>query len=120
MRGFACGAECHVVCRYLSVQVREGFMNVFIFLPTVLGHLFEHHVGTVVGAWCMVCACVCAQVLTKAVRAQLPAILQGLADEAEAVREASLKAGQVIVANYGTRSLDLLLPALEDGLFRCG
>lgn len=44
-------------------------------------------------------------------------MLQGLSDEAEAVREISLRAGQSIVNQYATTSLAQLLPPLEAGLF---
>lgn len=47
----------------------------------------------------------------------LPAILRGLADEAENVRDAALKAGQMIVNNYCDTSVELFLPQLETGLF---
>jgi HEAT repeat protein len=46
-----------------------------------------------------------------------PAILDGLADEEDAVREAALKTGKVIVNNYAKSAVDLLLPQLETGLF---
>uniref|UniRef100_A0A0E0KIC1 TOG domain-containing protein n=1 Tax=Oryza punctata TaxID=4537 RepID=A0A0E0KIC1_ORYPU len=47
----------------------------------------------------------------------LPAILDGLADENESVRDAALSAGHVFVEHYATSSLPLLLPAIEDGIF---
>lgn len=47
----------------------------------------------------------------------LPAILDGLADENESVRDAALSAGHVLVENYATTSLPLLLPAVEDGIY---
>jgi hypothetical protein len=40
----------------------------------------------------------------------LPPILRGLADEAENVRDAALKAGQMIVNNYCDTSVELFLP----------
>lgn len=46
----------------------------------------------------------------------LPSILDGLADEAEGVRDAALAAGQTFVALYAETSLALLLPAVEDGI----
>uniref|UniRef100_A0A0D9VYB3 TOG domain-containing protein n=1 Tax=Leersia perrieri TaxID=77586 RepID=A0A0D9VYB3_9ORYZ len=50
-------------------------------------------------------------------QAVLPAILDGLADENESVRDAALSAGHVFVEHYATSSLPLLLPAIEDGIF---
>ena len=46
----------------------------------------------------------------------LPAILGGLADEAEGVREAALAAGRTLVELYAETALPLLLPAVEDGI----
>ena len=74
--------------------VREGFVTLLVFLPETFGEDFQPFLGTVI-----------------------PCILQGLADESEGVRDASLRAGQMIVKNYATRSVDLLLPELEKGLF---
>lgn len=46
----------------------------------------------------------------------LPAILDGLSDDAEGVRDAALAAGRTFVDLYATRCLPLLLPAVEAGL----
>ena len=46
----------------------------------------------------------------------LPAILDGLADEAEGVRNAALAAGHTLVDMYATTALSLLLPAVEAGI----
>lgn len=46
----------------------------------------------------------------------LPAILGGLADEGEGVREAALAAGRTLVELYAETALPLLLPAVEDGI----
>lgn len=43
----------------------------------------------------------------------LACILDGLADEAEGVRDAALAAGRVAVELYATTALPLLLPAVE-------
>ena len=43
----------------------------------------------------------------------LPAILGGLADEGEGVREAALAAGRTLVELYAETALPLLLPAVE-------
>jgi hypothetical protein len=44
-------------------------------------------------------------------------ILPGLADEAETVRKAALRAGQLFVESFAHESMSLLLPAIERGLF---
>ena len=46
----------------------------------------------------------------------LPAILDGLADESEGVRNAALAAGHTFVDLYATTALPLLLPAVEAGI----
>lgn len=46
----------------------------------------------------------------------LPSILDGLADEAEGVRDAALAAGRTFVDLYAETALPLLLPAVEDGI----
>jgi hypothetical protein len=46
----------------------------------------------------------------------IPPILNGLADTSEYVREASLNAGKMIISNYSTKAIDLLLPELEKGM----
>lgn len=46
----------------------------------------------------------------------LPAILDGLADESEGVRDAALQAGRTSVEMFAETSLPLLLPAVENGI----
>ncbi|KAI9014595.1 armadillo-type protein [Phycomyces nitens] len=74
--------------------VREGFISLLIYLPATFGTRFQPYLGRII-----------------------PPILMGLADESEFVREASLRAGRMIVTNYATKAVDLLLPELEKGLF---
>ncbi|KAF7728036.1 translational activator of GCN4 [Apophysomyces ossiformis] len=74
--------------------VREGFISLLIYLPATFGPRFQPYLGRII-----------------------PPILMGLADESEFVREASLRAGRMIVTNYATKAVDLLLPELEKGLF---
>ncbi|KAG9284337.1 hypothetical protein G9A89_007492, partial [Geosiphon pyriformis] len=74
--------------------VREGFISLLIYLPATFGLRFQPYLGRII-----------------------PPILAGLADDSEYVRDASLRAGQMIVANYATKAVDLLLPELERGLF---
>lgn len=73
--------------------VREGFMPMMIYLPACFGVSFSPYLSTII-----------------------PPVLSGLADEAQGVRETSLKAGRLIVQNYATKAVDLLLPELERGL----
>lgn len=73
--------------------VREGFMTMFIFLPACFGNSFASYLNRII-----------------------PPILAGLADDVEAIRETSLRAGRLLVKNFSARSIDLLLPELERGL----
>lgn len=74
--------------------VREGFMSLLVFLPATFGHRFAPHLARIV-----------------------PPILSGLADPEEFVRAASMKAGRMIIGNYSSKAIDLLLPELERGMF---
>nr|CAG8471118.1 10487_t:CDS:10 [Entrophospora candida] len=78
----------------VKAYVREGFISLLIYLPATFGQRFQPYLGRII-----------------------PSVLSGLADESEYVRDASLKAGQMIVVNYATKAVDLLLPELERGLF---
>ncbi|KAF2218539.1 armadillo-type protein [Elsinoe ampelina] len=73
--------------------IREGFMSLFIFLPATFGNSFANYLSKII-----------------------PPILAGLADEVESIRETSLRAGRLLVKNFATRAIDLLLPELERGL----
>lgn len=77
--------------------VREGFMSLLVYLPATFGARFQPHLSKVI-----------------------PPILRGLADTEEYVREASMKAGRMIVVNYSNKAVDLLLPELEQGIFDSG
>ncbi|KAI9811171.1 MAG: translational activator of GCN4 [Pycnora praestabilis] len=74
-------------------SVREGFMSLFIYLPACFGNSFTAYLSKII-----------------------PPILSGLADEVESIRETSLRAGRLLVKNFSTRAIDLLLPELERGL----
>ncbi|MCJ1389820.1 translational activator of GCN4 [Xylographa bjoerkii] len=74
-------------------SVREGFMSLFIFLPACFGNSFAAYLSKII-----------------------PPILAGLADDVESIRETSLRAGRLLVKNFATRSIDLLLPELDRGL----
>ncbi|XP_047319799.1 protein ILITYHIA [Impatiens glandulifera] len=81
-------------CSHQKASVRDGYLTLFKYFPRSLGVQFQNYLQLV-----------------------LPAILDGLADENESVREAALSAGHVLVEHYATTSLPLLLPAVEDGIF---
>lgn len=76
-----------------KASVREGFMSLFIFLPACFGNAFANYLNKII-----------------------PPILAGLADEVESIRETSLRAGRLLVKNFATRAIDLLLPELQRGL----
>ncbi|PGH14782.1 hypothetical protein AJ79_02798 [Helicocarpus griseus UAMH5409] len=76
-----------------KASVREGFMSLFVFLPACFGNSFASYLNRII-----------------------PPILAGLADDIEAIRETSLRAGRLLVKNFATKSIDLLLPELERGL----
>ncbi|KAK9331968.1 armadillo-type protein [Lipomyces starkeyi] len=76
-----------------KANIRESFMNLMIFLPAAFGNNFSPYLARVI-----------------------PPILAGLADDVEPIRDTSLRAGRLIVKNYATRAVDLLLPELERGL----
>lgn len=73
--------------------VREGFMPLMIYLPACFGASMSPYLSQII-----------------------PPILNGLADTTEGVRDTSLKAGRLLVKNYSTKAVDLLLPELETGL----
>ncbi|KAI1345881.1 armadillo-type protein [Xylaria sp. FL0043] len=73
--------------------VREGFMSLFVFLPVCFGNSFANYLGKII-----------------------PPILTGLTDEIESIRDTALRAGRLLVKNFATRAVDLLLPELERGL----
>ena len=74
--------------------IREGHISLLIFLPATFGDRFAPYLGRIIQP-----------------------VLSGLADDSDYVREASMKAGKMIVANHSTKAIDLLLPELETGLF---
>jgi hypothetical protein len=76
-----------------KASVREGFMSLFIFLPVCFGNSFANYLSKII-----------------------PPILAGLADDVESIRDTSLRAGRLLVKNFATRAIDLLLPELERGL----
>ncbi|KAF8161530.1 armadillo-type protein [Crassisporium funariophilum] len=77
--------------------VREGFMSLLVFLPATFGSRFQPHLPKIIAP-----------------------ILGGLSDTEEYVREAAMRAGRMVVTNYSTKAIDLLLPELESGMFDPG
>ncbi|KAJ7281606.1 armadillo-type protein [Mycena rebaudengoi] len=77
--------------------VREGFMSLLVYLPATFGTRFQPHLPKIISP-----------------------ILSGLADVEEYVREAAMRAGRMVVTNYSSRAIDLLLPELEHGMFDPG
>lgn len=75
-------------------DTKEGYLGMFVFLPAALGEDFSPHVQKV-----------------------LAALLLGLSDEHEAVRDVSLRAAQVIIRQFGNTHTAFLLPPLEEGTF---
>ncbi|SCZ89778.1 BZ3500_MvSof-1268-A1-R1_Chr1-3g01573 [Microbotryum saponariae] len=76
------------------VYVREGHISLLVFLPATFGERFSPYLGRIIQP-----------------------VLNGLADDSDYVRDASMRAGRMIVANHSTKAIDLLLPELESGLF---
>ncbi|QLL32732.1 hypothetical protein HG536_0D02540 [Torulaspora globosa] len=74
--------------------VREGYMPLLLFLPICFGSQFAPYINQIIQP-----------------------ILAGLADADENIRDSALKAGKLIVKNYATKAIDLLLPELERGMF---
>ncbi|OLL26067.1 Translational activator gcn1, partial [Neolecta irregularis DAH-3] len=74
--------------------VREGYISLLIYLPATFGPRFQPYLARII-----------------------PPVLSGLADESRDVSDQSLRAAKMIVANYAFKSVDLLLPELERGLF---
>lgn len=74
--------------------VRAGYISLLIYLPVTFGSRFAPHLGKII-----------------------PPILGGIADPTDSVRDASMRAGRMIIANYAQRAVELLLPELERGMF---
>ncbi|KAL7522340.1 hypothetical protein ACHAWX_007024 [Stephanocyclus meneghinianus] len=72
---------------------RDGVLWVLTFLPSTLG-----------------------QAYSSLIDESLPALLSGLADDNETVREVALRAGRVLVRSNGKAHKDKILPSLEAGL----
>ena len=81
-------------CRHAAEPTaREGYAMLWVHLPAVYAAKFEPFLPDV-----------------------LPLILLGLADDAEPVRDASMRAAQAVIAAFREVSAGLLLPELQRGL----
>lgn len=76
-----------------QASTREGVLWVLTFMPSSLGHAF-----------------------TPLIDVSLPALLAGLSDDNEQIREVALRAGRVLIRSHGKAHVYKILPSLEDGL----
>jgi hypothetical protein len=81
------------LAKHPNAATREGVLWVLTFLPSVLGAGYSGLIDVA-----------------------LPALLRGLSDEVEAVREVAMRAGRVMIRSSGKKDCDKILPALEDGM----
>ena len=72
---------------------REGVLWVLTFLPSSLGQAFAPLIDV-----------------------SFPALISGLSDENESVRDVAMRAGRVTIRSHGKAHIDKILPSLEDGL----
>ena len=75
-------------------EAREGYLGLFIFLPSVMKNAFVPHIEVV-----------------------FPVLIQGLSDALTPVREVAFRAASAICAQFGASHATLLMPSLERGLF---
>ncbi|KAG5356255.1 eIF-2-alpha kinase activator GCN1 [Yarrowia sp. B02] len=80
-------------CASPKNHIRAAFMPLMIFLPATFGNSLTPYLSQII-----------------------PVILSGLADDVDSVRDASLKAGRLLVSNFSSKSVDLLLPELLTGM----
>ena len=78
---------------YPKASTREGVLWVLTFLPSSLGQAFA-----------------------PLIDASFPALISGLSDENESVRDVAMRAGRVTIRSHGKAHFDKILPSLEDGL----
>jgi HEAT repeat protein len=76
-----------------QASTREGVLWVLTFLPSSMGQSF-----------------------TPLIDISLPALISGLSDESEPVREVAMRAGRVIIRTHGKTHVNKILPSLERGL----
>jgi len=76
-----------------KASTREGVLWVLTFLPSSLGQAFAPLIDV-----------------------SFPALIRGLSDENESVRDVAFRAGRVTIRTHGKAHVDKILPSLEDGL----
>ena len=76
-----------------SASTREGVLWMLTFLPPSMGQGF-----------------------TPLIDVTLPALIGGLSDDSEVVRDVALRAGRVLIRSHGKVHVDKILPSLEAGL----
>ncbi|TEB16913.1 hypothetical protein C9890_0544 [Perkinsus sp. BL_2016] len=75
-------------------EAREGYLGLFVFLPTVMRAAFVPHIETV-----------------------FPVLVNGLSDSVQSVREVAFRAATSLCSQFGATHAALLMPSLERGLF---
>ena len=76
-----------------QASTREGVLWVLTFLPTSSANF------------------------APLIDASFPALIRGLSDDSEPVRDVAMRAGRVIIRSHGKAHLDKILPSLEEGLW---
>ena len=76
-----------------KANTREGVLWVLTFLPSALGQSFA-----------------------PLIDASFPALISGLSDDHESVRDVAMRAGRVTIRSHGKAHVDKILPSLEEGL----
>lgn len=74
-------------------STREGVLWMLTFLPPIMGQGF-----------------------TPLIDVSLPALIAGLSDDSEPVRDVALRAGRVLIRSHGRIHVDKILPSLEEAL----
>ena len=134
--------ELLAACSSPMPFVREGNLTLFRFLPQAIPDMFQvpntaslYTYSLLVSQVKVCCLSSCLSLVSKTFCSHpvqhcrltgawlqdhlgevLPAILDGLADESEGVRDAALQAGRTAVELFAHNSLPLLLPAVETGI----
>jgi len=77
-----------------KASTREGVLWVLTFMPSSIGQSFAPLIDS-----------------------SFPALISGLSDDSEPVRDVAMRAGRVMIRSHGKNHLDKILPSLEDGLW---
>jgi len=78
----------------VKVEVKDGYLGLFVYLPVAMGAAFEPHLEET-----------------------LSILLRSQADEASTVRDTAMKAGQVLVRHFGASHTGVLLQPLDECIF---